>query len=105
MEGGDKEMRRDPAVRVQLSVSATLVKLVKEGNGRGGLQHHCSVFDTENTIMEKGPDCQLVDHLLTYNDKVTMNVRIFLVVKGHMFVSGAGQNSSLTLILNKECMK
>ena len=35
--------------------------------------------------------------LLTYNDKVAMNVRIFLVVKGHMFVSGAGQNSSLTL--------
>ena len=28
--------------------------------------------------------------LLTYNDKVAINVRIFLVVKGHMFVSGAG---------------
>ena len=29
-------MRRDPVVRVQLSVVATLVKLVKTGTGRGG---------------------------------------------------------------------
>ena len=32
------------------------------GTGRGGLQHHCSVFGTENTSMDKGlPGCQLVD--------------------------------------------
>jgi len=62
MEGGHYEMRRDPAVRVQLSVVATLVKIVQDGNGRGGLPHHCAVFGTENTSIEKGlPGCQLVD--------------------------------------------
>ena len=35
--------------------------------------------------------------ILTYNDKVAMYVRIFLVVKGHMFVSGTGQNSDLDI--------
>jgi len=62
MEGGHKEMSRDPVVRVQLSVVATLVKMVKTGNGRGGLQQHCLVLGTEITRMEKRlPGCQLVD--------------------------------------------
>jgi len=82
--------------------------LLKAGNVRGGLQHHCSVFwqrehqhgERATWLSISGQSC-----LLTYNDKVAMNVRIFLVVKGHMFVSGAAQNSSLTLIFNKDFMK
>ena len=34
----------DPAVMVQLSVVATLVRIVKAGNGRRGLQHHWLVL-------------------------------------------------------------
>ena len=60
------------------------------------------------TVITRMEICGL-SSLLTYYDKVAIHIRIFLVIEGHMFDSGAGQNSSQTkphsAVFYKECMQ